>query len=283
MQLRFSLRFKGLAMKRQLAFTLIELLVVISIIAILVALLLPALSAAKFVSQEARCMVNMNQQITAHKSYAVDNNGDYVLNRQGHFYYSRYTNPGEPTVSYQDFSLFREMTRGGYIRDANLMTCPILDVYRIVEYNQYDAYSTGDSPNNFCNWKYAMENPTSSARVWSGYGWMANSQYPRMSILDLRGGETAPFFVADNDPYILPSSLDDSNSDNFLNTHRRIRWGGGSNTTDDSHSGAGSQTGDTKFETQTNPVGYGDGHVSLGAGSEAIERVDSGFDQQYYW
>ena len=59
------------------SFTLIELLVVISIIALLIALLLPALQNARKVAQAAGCISNARQLVTATTSYAMDNNAWY--------------------------------------------------------------------------------------------------------------------------------------------------------------------------------------------------------------
>ncbi len=77
------------------AFTLVELLVVIGIIALLISILMPALSAAKERASRVRCGSNLRQIGQGLLLYANDNKGVYprtVSNNGGT--YNSFTNPG---------------------------------------------------------------------------------------------------------------------------------------------------------------------------------------------
>jgi prepilin-type N-terminal cleavage/methylation domain-containing protein len=93
--------------KTKNAFTLIELLVVIAIIAILAAMLLPALSSAKNRAKLATCMSNFHQVYVGITLYATDNNDWYPiwldnpghpLNKINSAQYTRYVVQDGPSV-----------------------------------------------------------------------------------------------------------------------------------------------------------------------------------------
>lgn len=60
------------------AFTLIELLVVLSLISLLLAILMPALSMSRSLAQKITCRSNLRQHLLANFDYARENNGSYV-------------------------------------------------------------------------------------------------------------------------------------------------------------------------------------------------------------
>ena len=60
-------------MMKNKAFTLIELLVVISIIAMLISILLPALASARKTAMRLQCSTNFKQMTTAILNYEMDN------------------------------------------------------------------------------------------------------------------------------------------------------------------------------------------------------------------
>ena len=66
--------------RRRPAFTIIELLVVVSIIALLVGILLPAITKARDASKQTSSMTNLRQLGTAHGSYAAEwNDRQYTI------------------------------------------------------------------------------------------------------------------------------------------------------------------------------------------------------------
>ncbi len=78
--------------KKQSAFTLVELLLVIAIIAVLIALLIPALSGVREQANRIKCMANLRSIGQAMHLYANDNRNQYprTIYNDGSFPYSFY-------------------------------------------------------------------------------------------------------------------------------------------------------------------------------------------------
>ena len=134
-------------------FTLLELLVVISIIAILGALLLPALTRAKSKAQAIACLNNLKQLQLAWIEYVEDNNDWLVPNNPPGFYVRgsdgklvsgptwawgdmRYGNRDGTNIDYLIGQ--REGSLGPYVKTHRIFKCPTdRSVTRLADGNSY--------------------------------------------------------------------------------------------------------------------------------------------------
>jgi prepilin-type N-terminal cleavage/methylation domain-containing protein len=120
-------RLNIMSIQRKKGFTLIELLVVISIIAILMSILIPAMRKAKAQAQSVICMTRQSQIITGMTAYTVDNNNEMPPNREITGRDLRYFNLVAPYCGAKDKADLSSSNRRGSASDSYLFRCTTQD------------------------------------------------------------------------------------------------------------------------------------------------------------
>jgi len=132
---------RRIAMHKREGFTLIELLVVIALIAVLMAILIPALQIAKESATGVVCLGNHRNLLTGWIMYADDNDGVLMCNGACYDTANDKTpwvhrpkdidendlpnNPAPPTITNKDrFRGIRQGTMWKYVKDVDVYHCP---------------------------------------------------------------------------------------------------------------------------------------------------------------
>lgn len=255
--------------KSKRAFTLIELLVVISIIAILMAIMMPALRRARFQAQRSACVTNMRQQSVAQFAFAASNNGRFPKH---HGLYPSYLQCPDRRIGHDyDELVYDSYKDGSYFADGKVFTCPVTKNFGNINPDWLGYYSDESwrQPVQLSGWWYGGWNGDFSGgggdprRIVRAipYNWYAN----------FRAQGKKPEFYDQSDAW--PETLSQASSTRALISHSLNRNESGFQ--DYSHDGDPlyrvRELEDTK--SSDNPVCFSDGAVKIIRKSEMRKRA----------
>ncbi|MBV9463047.1 MAG: DUF1559 domain-containing protein [Verrucomicrobiae bacterium] len=121
------------------AFTLIEMMVCFTIISVLMAVLMPSLSAAKEKANRAKCTSNLRQIGIADYNYAADHDGWFFTGVP----YNGWSSTWNATAYSEDLEQLQP-----YIVKTDLLYCPSVLRKNIHAYSTDPFYGVGDQPSN---------------------------------------------------------------------------------------------------------------------------------------
>ncbi|MCC6680471.1 MAG: prepilin-type N-terminal cleavage/methylation domain-containing protein [Phycisphaeraceae bacterium] len=196
-------------------FTLIELLVVISIIALLLAILLPALQRSRETAKQLQCLSNQRSIATAALAYEADEN-----RLPAHFLEMRGAIAGWPssftsTSATEDSRLLWQR----YIGNVNFFTCPFLPQWDM----SFAKFPVGSrriysNYNVYCGYYANRENNTWAALPWtkSHEIWTLDGQKMNVLVSDQVWDQTGNKYRVNHQPLAPLPLIDGSNGTSWV-------------------------------------------------------------------
>ncbi len=259
--------------QRKKAFTLIELLVVISIIALLLSILMPGLTRAKYLAKRLVCSSNIRSQSQILFIYATSTNGKFPIHgAQDPMCVRSNANPPD-----EQFERVWEVLQGDYVADGSIFKCPVNarfggpaadSEWRSPLNSDEGGWDAVDSVNGNIPLPYLL----------IAYGWFANYNV-------VWGGNPVPITMEPGEePW--PDKMEDCKSANVIIAHLALGYAGNLQPEDwwnMTHGGSPMVGIDVKpVKFSDNPIGHGDGSVKVYQKTEMAARGGPGGFRYWY-